>query len=79
MTMIAAAYQNSSEENTFSHTEHCFDYLRQAILCAADITLERVRVDGSIDIGSPRVCKDWSRVRSMIDTNHEQMTDVMRL
>lgn len=24
------------------HTEHCFDYLRQAIFCAADTTLEHV-------------------------------------
>jgi hypothetical protein len=24
------------------HTEHCFDYLRQAIFCAADTTLEKV-------------------------------------
>ena len=37
------------------HLEHCFDYLRQAILCAGDTTIEWAResgdgqVDGQVD------------------------------
>ena len=37
------------------HMEHCFDYLRQAILCAGDTTIEWAResgdgqVDGQVD------------------------------
>lgn len=37
------------------HIEHCFDYLRQAILCAGDTTIEWAResdegeIDGQVD------------------------------
>ena len=30
-----------------AHLLHCFDYLRQGIMCAADSTLELVDVDGT--------------------------------
>ncbi|KAF3018840.1 hypothetical protein E8E14_006168 [Neopestalotiopsis sp. 37M] len=44
-----------------SHLEHCFDFLRQDILCAADMTLEPlaegyVETDGQ---GVEHQCKDW--------------------
>jgi hypothetical protein len=72
MSMIAIAYRNTSGRNLSVHTEHCFDYIRQAILCEADITLEPVNEDGSIQIGSPRVCRDWGHVRNMIEDNHKR-------
>jgi hypothetical protein len=77
--MVAQAFYDASKLNSTTHkisghTDHCFDYIRHAILCAADITLEPAKVDGSIDIGESRVCKDWSFVRSLIDKNHEHMS-----
>ncbi|TID26408.1 hypothetical protein E2P81_ATG00884 [Venturia nashicola] len=50
-----------------SHTLHCFDYLRQAIMCYGDSTLEHV-VSGkgreTLEYGyeSPRMCKDFNAV-----------------
>lgn len=46
-----------------SHVQHCFDYLRQGILCAGDMTLEWPRQDGpssgvAVDgWGVPHQCK----------------------
>jgi hypothetical protein len=52
------------------HMGHCFDYLRQALMCAADSNLEDNTVvngtRGTTGMGSKRVCrnfdalKDWS-------------------
>lgn len=47
------------------HVYHCFDYIRQALMCAGDMTVEwpreeadgsRVAVDGW---GIKHQCKDW--------------------
>jgi hypothetical protein len=43
------------------HSTHCFDYLRQSIMCAADTSLE-----GKTDEpgwNSKHVCKDWGEVQ----------------
>lgn len=48
------------------HIDHCFDFLRQALMCAADTTIEsaaieknggRIQVDGW---GASHQCKDWN-------------------
>ena len=50
------------------HVLHCFDYLRQGIMCAADSTLEwpRQEVDGrrfAVDgWGVEHQCADWVSV-----------------
>ena len=47
------------------HVFHCFDYIRQALMCAGDMTVEwpRVEKDGSrfaVDgWGITHECKDW--------------------
>ncbi len=47
------------------HMYHCFDYIRQALMCAGDMTVEwpRVEPDGrrfAFDgWGVPHLCKDW--------------------
>jgi len=51
------------------HVNHCFDYLRQSIMCAGDMTIEwardrhgvRTDVDGW---NIPHQCKNW---QEMID------------
>ena len=49
------------------HWEHCFDYLRQVLMCTADTTLENLeqRADGggllaSVDgWGTTHMCRDY--------------------
>jgi len=38
------------------HTRNCLNYLRQTILCAADLTLEPEVVEGSGDVGQRPWC-----------------------
>ena len=45
------------------HIGHCFDYLRQAIQCAGDMTLEPAMPgdEGAVDgWGVLHQCRDWS-------------------
>ena len=45
------------------HIQHCFDYLRQALMCAADTNFEVVNQGGtSSGWGSERVCRDYKAV-----------------
>ncbi|KAL8920390.1 MAG: hypothetical protein Q9208_006271 [Pyrenodesmia sp. 3 TL-2023] len=59
---IAHAQQGSP------HTAHCFDYLRQALMCFGDMTLEGARVeeDGSREHvdgwGMEHQCRSWDSV-----------------
>jgi hypothetical protein len=60
-----------------SHVNHCYDYLRQAIMCSGDMTLEwaieesdgiRREVDGW---GIPhRQCKDWALIWDYMVEHH---------
>ena len=55
------------------HTAHCFDYLRQSIMCSADMTLEwavkpapgkpRVTVDGW---GMTHQCRSFEEARAWV-------------
>lgn len=59
-----------------AHIKHCLGYLRQMALCAADLTLERAgwenRNFGIIREGATHVCRDWSSVYVMAETNYER-------
>jgi len=65
----------------FSHADHCFNYLRQAILCAADTTIEASqqtkRPDGKSDAGASgmgmtHTCKDWTQLREYLEENDRE-------
>jgi len=51
------------------HVEHCFEYLRQAVMCSADTNLEGTRVleGGMVEAvafgGAERTCRDWEGVK----------------
>ncbi|OAA52901.1 hypothetical protein ISF_09179 [Cordyceps fumosorosea ARSEF 2679] len=47
-----------------AHMRHCFDYLRQGLMCASDTSLEPVDPDlgGVTGWGSERVCRDYRQV-----------------
>jgi hypothetical protein len=50
------------------HWNHCFDYLRQALMCAADVTLEKLKMDGNTQLesvdgwGTTHMCRDYQEV-----------------
>ncbi|EIM87135.1 uncharacterized protein STEHIDRAFT_96132 [Stereum hirsutum FP-91666 SS1] len=59
------------------HSDHCLNYLRQTILCNADLTLEEeFPEEGSSDVGeglgAKYVCKDWSLVYVYVERNFEE-------
>jgi len=55
------------------HMIHCFDYMRQAIMCSADMSLEGLETTfpdhngGSDGWDSKHVCRDYSKVRSHLE------------
>ncbi|KAK6420624.1 hypothetical protein LTR81_006359 [Elasticomyces elasticus] len=57
------------------HVYHCFDYIRQALMCAGDMTIEwpRTETDGSrfaVDGWSiTHECKDWSAIIEFMKQN----------
>ncbi|KAJ7661184.1 hypothetical protein B0H17DRAFT_898944, partial [Mycena rosella] len=53
----------------FGHVNHCFDVLRQSLLCKADTTL--IPAGAADQAGVTRRCRDWAQVREYIDSNHE--------
>jgi hypothetical protein len=43
------------------HTAHCFDYIRQGIICGADTNLEG-KTEAGPGEGSPHECADYDAV-----------------
>ncbi len=46
------------------HAQHCFDYLRQGLMCAGDVTLEPLDEDmsGLHGWGAVHVCPRWEDI-----------------
>ncbi|KAK6864834.1 hypothetical protein PG990_005727 [Apiospora arundinis] len=57
------------------HMNHCFDYLRQSIMCCGDVALEGEQTtfpegfDGSDGWDAKHVCKDYTEVYSYLEKN----------
>ena len=57
------------------HTNHCIETLRQAVLCAVDLTLEKLDLEdttsplkpqrGNSGWGNVHVCRDWTILAEM--------------
>jgi hypothetical protein len=62
------------EEDHHWHMIHCFDYMRQAIMCSADMALEGLETTfpdhngGSDGWDSKHVCKDPAKVRERLES-----------
>jgi hypothetical protein len=62
------------EEDHHWHMIHCFDYMRQAIMCSADMSLEGLETTfpdhngGSDGWDSKHVCKDPKAVRGWLES-----------
>jgi hypothetical protein len=71
LTKLAVNHTNAEKivedliEPSMKHVYHCFDYIRQALMCAGDLTLEwpRTEKDGrrfAVDgWGISHQCKSW--------------------
>ncbi|KAF4124344.1 protein of unknown function (DUF3328) [Geosmithia morbida] len=67
------------------HTAHCFHYLRQGILCAADTTLEPGGTSTKLPngdkvaaaAGTVHTCRDWKQVYDWMGKQHEGWTPEM--
>ncbi len=67
------------------HTAHCFHYLRQGILCAADTTLESGGVGMRLANGdvvanggeTVHTCRDWRQVHDWMESEQEKWTEEM--
>ncbi|KIW07554.1 hypothetical protein, variant [Verruconis gallopava] len=75
-----AIMQMFNEGDHAEHLHHCFDYLRQTIMCGGDMSVEwprdepdgrRFAVDGW---GIPHECKNWDTIMEYMDQNHFNMS-----
>ncbi|KAG0705821.1 hypothetical protein DFH29DRAFT_799515, partial [Suillus ampliporus] len=71
LQMIRLALINGPND----HSAHCLNFLRQAILCNSDTTLDPTTVNpegmtGSDGLGVTHVCRDWSQVYAYVTENH---------
>ncbi|KAI0399910.1 hypothetical protein F4802DRAFT_530725 [Xylaria palmicola] len=78
---IAEAYSalisdtNRVPQETPWHLTHCFDYIRQGIMCCGDVALEGQQTtfpegfDGSDGWDAKHVCKDYDQLLAFLDDN----------
>ncbi|KAH6870170.1 hypothetical protein BKA58DRAFT_439723 [Alternaria rosae] len=69
---IEALLSSPEEHDDPDHIQHCFEYLRQALMCAADTNLEDTETEpdedgdlgiGTLGWGTERVCRDFEAVK----------------
>jgi len=54
-----------------AHLAHCFDYLRQGLMCSVDTSLEGNSTQYGEGWGSVHVCKDYSKILGWIEHHTE--------
>ncbi|KZV95272.1 hypothetical protein EXIGLDRAFT_480079 [Exidia glandulosa HHB12029] len=64
------------DEHEHNHIRHCLSYLRHAVLCSPDLTLERGDFvqrygGGRTRTGEVHTCRDWSALYDAMDANWE--------
>lgn len=68
------------EDIAHFHLQHCFEYLRQGILCSGDVALEGDQTTfpegfvGSDGWDAKHVCRDWTQVRAFLEENRADDT-----
>ncbi|KAM3418124.1 hypothetical protein BST61_g6329 [Cercospora zeina] len=60
------------------HVYHCFDYLRQALMCAGDTALEKFDPGSNVTFGwgVSHVCKDWDALMDMAIEKAKPLDDL---
>lgn len=65
---ISDFLEDLSTLETTSHIAHCFDYLRQVLMCASDTNIEYPDQDGRLTgWGQERTCRDYSSVVQWVE------------
>jgi hypothetical protein len=68
------------EGDASEHLHHCFDYLRQGLMCNGDMSMEwpRTEEDGRRFVVDgwdiPHECKSWDQIMEYMDENHFNMS-----
>lgn len=73
----------ASMDEPVGHLDHCFDYMRQSVLCCSDTSLEiahRVKHPegdraGTYGLGSVHTCRDWRQVENYVEENFSLWTE----
>ncbi|OCB89932.1 hypothetical protein A7U60_g2872 [Sanghuangporus baumii] len=64
---------------TIPHLQHCMSYIRQMVLCGADLTLEEFdgvnNGSGAMGVGVSHTCRDWSVVYDTVNENFARWTE----
>lgn len=61
---------NRTEDHPYSkHTLHWINYLRQAIMCASDMTVVSTGDDLEFDDSPPRMCRDFEAMGKWVERN----------
>ncbi|PCH39116.1 hypothetical protein WOLCODRAFT_110565 [Wolfiporia cocos MD-104 SS10] len=78
----------SRADHDGAHALHCLTYLRQMVLCSADITLEPAFSTSNVDgrktqaaygTGVAHVCRDWVQAREWVEDNYKSWIDEDRV
>ena len=82
LAMQIRAGNMTLDEHKLKHNDHCFNYLRNAVMCAADTTLEpREEEEGSKGVipgeGVAHTCRDWTQVDNWTEIRHRTWTPDM--
>jgi Mycotoxin biosynthesis protein UstYa len=73
MHCLARIWEAMRNRKSNVHVHHCFNYLRQLILCEANPTIEPViPILGrrSVNAEVPRVCKDWTKLYDLAQDDY---------
>ncbi|EJC99622.1 uncharacterized protein FOMMEDRAFT_92757 [Fomitiporia mediterranea MF3/22] len=66
--LVSAAKQGARPDAV---TRHCLNYIRQMILCRADLHLESMAdPNGPVEWMGERTCKDWQTVYAIVAANN---------
>lgn len=66
---------------TIPHLQHCMNYIRQMVLCGADLTLEPEDYDEAnrrneaTGVGVTHSCRDWSVVYDTVNENFARWSE----
>ncbi|KAI0367963.1 hypothetical protein BV20DRAFT_969795 [Pilatotrama ljubarskyi] len=76
--IIVDFYMDTSPDAQFKRpdlAQHCMNYLRQTVMCRADLRLEHVRASSGSGLTVPDVthtCADWTAVYEAAEQNYQE-------
>ncbi|KAK0476549.1 hypothetical protein EDD18DRAFT_1313037 [Armillaria luteobubalina] len=71
--VMTPANNGTMSSHAIMHAKHCLSYLRQMVLCQADITLEETFPEDARGLwswGITHECHDWTEVREFATNNY---------